>query len=254
MRIVPTLGKLAFTGFVLSALLGLTAGFGTRLGFWTYHIGLDVLLPWCVYVAIAALAIGIVWGLLAWFGKGDGATAYGLIGVFGAALVLALPIYDYYSIQNSPPIHDITTDIANPPHFRALLALRKGSPNSARYDGNSPVAWHGKTRTVAQWQRKYYTDIYTLRLLMSPAQLYARALKAAQQIGWDIVAQSPEEGRIEATDTSFLFGLVDDIVIRVRPSGAGAKVDIRSESRVGRNDGGRNADAIRSFIRIVKHN
>ena len=37
--------------------------------------------------------------------------------------------------------------------------------------------------------------------------------------GWEIVAAEPEEGRIEATATTFWFGFKDDVVIRVTPAG-----------------------------------
>ncbi len=68
-------------------------------------------------------------------------------------------------------------------------------------------------------------------------------------MGWSIVAVVPDEGRIEATDTSFFFGFTDDIVIRVKPSGMGARIDIRSKSRQRENDAGANAERIRAYIK-----
>ena len=41
-----------------------------------------------------------------------------------------------------------------------------------------------------------------------------------------------------------LFRFVDDVVIRVRPRGAGSVVDLRSNSRVGGGDLGANAERI----------
>ena len=67
-------------------------------------------------------------------------------------------------------------------------------------------------------------------------------------MGWEIVATVPAEGRIEATDTSLLFGFKDDIVIRVAAQGAGSRVDARSVSRVGRSDFGVNAKRIRKYF------
>jgi uncharacterized protein (DUF1499 family) len=58
----------------------------------------------------------------------------------------------------------------------------------------------------------------------------------------------PQEGRIEATDTTFWFGFKDDVVIRVRPTADGSRVDIRSKSRVGRSDVGANAARIEAFL------
>ena len=251
MRPVPVLGKLAFAGFLLALIMALTAAFGTRLGAWDYHFGLLTLLPLAVYVAIAALTAGLVWGILAFFTKSEAPARYGLIGLFGAAAVLVLPLYGLYAARTSPPIHDISTDIADPPSFQALQDLRKDGDNELAYDGAAKVIWKGKAHTVAQWQRKYYTDIFTKRLLMPPAKLYARARKAAEAMGWTIIAASPQDGRIEATDTSFFFGFTADIVIRVRPSGEGAKLDIRSESRMRKADDGTNAARIRDFMKTL---
>jgi len=56
--------------------------------------------------------------------------------------------------------------------------------------------------------------------------------------------------RIEASDTTFWYGFTDDVVIRVRAAadGAGSRIDVRSLSRVGRSDVGKNAARIRAFI------
>ena len=67
-------------------------------------------------------------------------------------------------------------------------------------------------------------------------------------MGWDIVAQSKQEGRIEATDTTFWFGFKDDIVVRIAADGSGSKVDVRSESRIGLSDVGVNAKRVRAFL------
>ena len=70
----------------------------------------------------------------------------------------------------------------------------------------------------------------------------------ARTLGWEIVAAEPQHGRLEATDTSLLFGFTDDIVIRITPHARGSQLDIRSMSRVGRSDVGVNAHRIRRFL------
>jgi len=59
----------------------------------------------------------------------------------------------------------------------------------------------------------------------------------------------PDDLRIEATDTTRMFGFKDDVVIRVTASGSGSRVDARSLSRIGSSDLGTNAKRIRSFLR-----
>ena len=79
--------------------------------------------------------------------------------------------------------------------------------------------------------------------------------RAAEAQGWTITAsQEPslsQEGRIEATATSFWFGFVDDIVVRVRATSDGAVIDARSTSRVGLSDLGANAARLRAFSEAV---
>ncbi|WP_404326387.1 DUF1499 domain-containing protein [Aerophototrophica crusticola] len=79
-----------------------------------------------------------------------------------------------------------------------------------------------------------------------------RAEAAARDMGWDIVAVEPAEGRVEATATTAWFGFKDDVVVRVRPEGDGSRIDVRSKSRVGRSDLGANAARIRDYLARLK--
>ena len=55
----------------------------------------------------------------------------------------------------------------------------------------------------------------------------------ARAEGWTVLAQDlgfGNLGRLEATDSTFLFGRIDDIVVRVIPHPAGSRVDVRSSA------------------------
>ena len=69
---------------------------------------------------------------------------------------------------------------------------------------------------------------------------------------WHVTASDPASGRIEASQASFWFGFVDDIVIRVTPAGDGSRIDIRSVSRQGKGDLGVNADRVRAYLAALK--
>jgi uncharacterized protein (DUF1499 family) len=155
-----------------------------------------------------------------------------------AIAVAAPPVYLWRVAESLPRIHDITTDTDNPPRFVAILPLRQGAENSTDFD-----------TAVAEQQRKAYPDIVPAHLDMPPAKALARAERTARSLGWEIVAVSPGELRVEATDTTFLFGFKDDIVIRVTAGDTGSRIDVRSVSRVGRSDIGANAKRIRAFLR-----
>jgi uncharacterized protein (DUF1499 family) len=136
-------------------------------------------------------------------------------------------------------IHDITTDTEDPPQFVALHALRLTTFNGPEYAGEK----------VASIQKAAYPDIKPHPVDAMPAQAFERALKAARDMGWLIVASVPEEGRIEATATTRWLRFRDDVVVRVTPHGAGSRIDARSKSRIGRSDFGANAKRIREFFR-----
>ena len=57
---------------------------------------------------------------------------------------------------------------------------------------------------------------------------------------------------IEATATTRLYGFKDDVVIRVTADGDGSRVDVRSVSRVGESDLGKNAKRVREYLARLK--
>jgi|SRR5271154_6304268 len=250
MKFLGVVGRLAFAAFLAALLVGLTASFGTRLGYWNWRVGLESIFPFSLYLGALALLLGSAWLVTALAANRATALRYGLTGFLGSLVVLGVPLIDYAQSLGRPPIHDISTDVEHPPEFVALVLQRQGATNPPDYDGPKRVTMDGKSYTTTQLQKKYYADIHTLgRLGISPEQLFKHALAVAKGMGWTIVAVSPDEGRIEATDTSFFFGFVSDIVIRVKPSGLGARVDIRAKSRVGDADGGTNAKLIRAYVK-----
>ena len=143
-----------------------------------------------------------------------------------------------------PFIHDVTTDLENPPPFVAILPLRASAPNTAEYGGPE----------VAAQQRAGYPDLGPLTLQVPPEQAFSRALAAGRDMGWEIVANEPTEGRIEATATTLWFGFKDDVVVRVTPTNGGSRIDVRSVSRVGKSDVGANAERITAYLARIARN
>jgi uncharacterized protein (DUF1499 family) len=231
---------LAWTGLGLALACGLAellAGLGYRWGWWHFRVGIQIM-RWSATTDLAAVALTLAAAVLAYkYGVRRALVA----GIAGLALSLAVagpPLYHWRLVEQVPRIHDISTDTDKPPAYVAVLPLRKGAENSADYSAE-----------VAPLQKKAYPDITPALLDLPPAQAYARAERAARAMGWEIVAAAPEELRIEATDTTLLFGFKDDVVIRVSAANSGSRVDVRSLSRVGRSDFGVNANRIRKYLR-----
>lgn len=232
-----SLASVALAIVLLAALVAAAAGFGSRLGVWHFRTGFTIL-QWGAGFAAASLPAAIAAIVLSvrkrlWFCTAISATAL----ILGAA-ILSVPLNWKRAAAEAPPIHDITTDLAEPPRFVAILPLRQDAPNPAEYGGAS----------VALAQQSAYPDINTLLLDMPAEQAFPLVQETVKRLGWKVVAAVPEEGRIEATDTTFWFGFTDDIVVRVTPAGHRSLVDIRSVSRVGRSDAGTNAARIRRFL------
>jgi uncharacterized protein (DUF1499 family) len=149
----------------------------------------------------------------------------------------AAPVAFYgVKAKSLPHIHDISTEVENPPEFAAVLPLRKDAKNPAQYDPKD-----------APLQRAAYPDILPTKLSKPPALAFKLADQVARSMKWEIVATEPDTLRIEATATTLLFGFKDDIVIRVSADGTNSKVDVRSVSRIGVSDIGTNAARIRAF-------
>ncbi len=219
-------------------LLLVAAGGGTRLGAWSFRTGFT-LVRVAAYGGIGALLVTLV-AIGAALGQGAPIRKAWVLVAGGMALIaVALPLSWKRAAAELPRIHDISTDLDNPPRFVAILPLRLSTDNPADYGGEE----------IAAQQRQAYGDVKPLVLDTSVDQAFALALKAAQRMCWRIAAQVPEEGRIEATATTFWFGFKDDIVIRITPLENRARLDIRSLSRVGVSDVGTNANRIRAFLR-----
>lgn len=232
MKIIHKL--LIIAGF-LSLLLLALAGPLYRLQ-WLELGSAFLVLRWAAYVGIGAGILLIVY--LIWRRPKGTAGALTVLALVASVAAVGIPYLQLQTARSVPPIHDISTDTVNPPEFVAVAPLRADAPN--------PVAYAGE-ETAAQ-QREAYPDIVTYVSAESAEQLFEKSLQVVEQMGWQLVASDQATGRIEATDTTTWFGFKDDVVIRIQAQAEGAELDIRSKSRVGRSDVGKNAERIRAFI------
>lgn len=222
---------------VIAVLLLAAAGPGTRLGLWAFPIGFK-LLSWAAYAGLAAAAFALVMLLIPRLRRTATGTLVAAL-LLGVAVAF-VPWNGMRQARSVPPIHDISTDTEDPPTFVAILPLRANAANPASYGGPE----------VAQAQASAYPDLRTHHLGVPPADAFQRALAAARDMDWEIVATDPVSGRIEATATTPWFGFRDDVVIRVKAdvTASGSLVDVRSVSRVGKSDTGTNAKRIRAYL------
>lgn len=236
-RLGTILATLGFWLAVACAIAAIASPVGYRLGWWDFRFALLTIVRWATIGGIAAFAISLIAAFLS-RGAGKGYVNEAIAGIIVSAVFAGFPLYQYLKVQRLPYIHDITTDTENPPLFVALADARKAAPNGLDYAGGE----------VAAQQKQAYPDIAPFASKLSPGELFTKADAAARDAGWQIAAVQIDQHRIEATETSLIYGFKDDIVIRITPSDGGSKLDMRSMSRVGRSDVGVNAKRIRDFV------
>jgi uncharacterized protein (DUF1499 family) len=206
--------------------LGVTPPMG---GFMIFAVGL--------LIGVVALAFSIVGILRTGASSGRTGRSQALAGLACGGVVIAVLMFAQRGGSGAPPINDITTDTADPPQFVAILDLEQNRGRDMSYPGEE----------FAAQQRAGYGDLSSIEFATPPAQALAEVRSAAEALGWEVVSIDPSGGRLEATHTTAIFRFVDDVVVRVRPHGAGSLIDVRSKSRDGRGDIGANAARIRSL-------
>jgi len=129
-----------------------------------------------------------------------------------------------------PPIHDVTTNLADIPKF---VTLSPDNPN--------PDNW-------LELHEGGYGDLSTVTVVMPKAAALVKAKEVAEGFGWENVTVDASAGIIEATAVSSWFEFRDDIIIRIRENAGSSDIDMRSVSRVGVSDIGANAKRIKAFM------
>jgi uncharacterized protein (DUF1499 family) len=207
--IVPALSTLA--GALVLALVAILLAFAAGIAIWREGVG-------GVREAVTALLVGVA--------------------------LVAYPLYLGVKAYRLPAIYDVTTDPIDPPRFEAIARLRPRDANPVTYAG----------LYTAEQQRAAYSDIEPDLTNSSPQEAYDAALKVITKRKWHIVdarppqPAAPREGRIEAVARTPILGFRDDVVVRVRATTDGARIDVRSASRYGRHDLGANAARVRALI------
>jgi uncharacterized protein (DUF1499 family) len=249
-----------FRDWVVRAALGLAlflplyfliAALGVKFGLFEWRLGLvDLTLNWGMkglvpfVLGVASIAVA-----LAYFTPPRRGVGTALAALLIPAAILG---YGFYMLQQSkaiPPIHDISTDTENPPGFseevkRARAAVAGGND----LDLLPPDI---------EAQQRHYSDLTAVTTGLAPAQALEVVADIANEQSWRVSAPRTDaadaENRIvEAVAETFWFGFKDDIAIRVQPEGSGARIDMRSVSRVGVSDLGANAARMRPFLAALR--
>jgi uncharacterized protein (DUF1499 family) len=231
-------------GIIATAML-LGAGYGYQWGWWALGTAFTWLLPGSLILGLLAIGLGVTFGFSKRKDPNKQGSGWAWTGTILGVVVIATIGYWFLQAQQYPPIHDISTDIENPPTFKAVVPLRADAANDTTYGDQEK----------ADLQREAYPELETLYLDVNYSKAFDQALSAARAMQWEeMIAADKTTGRIEATDKLPWFGFKDDIVIRVDTSQASTQtaIDVRSVSRIGRGDIGVNAHRIREYLEVLK--
>ncbi len=249
--------KAAVGAAILCPVWFAVAALGTKFGLWSYGFGLakmtfqwgPIVLGLAVVISLVALVIQLI-----------KSPRRGVIIALVTLLFSAMSFGKFYgSVRlglGLPPIHDVQTDWTRsilPP--QAIVDARDANKwNPIRENPVVPEFAAGRWpdaagKSNADLQATTYPDVKPL-LVAAPVDVVLEfAEGVALKQGWKIETVDPSAGLIHATYTSTWFGFTDDILIRVTQQGpSGARVDLRSISRVGLSDMGANASRIKSYL------
>lgn len=196
--------------------------------------------------AVASLAMGFIAGLDIWVTGRQGAARV-IAGSVVAIGLLAVPAVVWIVSLNWPELYDVTTDVSDPPAYSVA--------KSARLPGANPVDY--KREEFAHLQQASYPDLKTLTVPRSTEGAYELVLQALGKLKLKTALEVPPDiedglpGTIELRDKTMILGFVDDVAIRVTGDEQSARIDVRSSSRYGRNDFGRNAERVRMILREI---
>ncbi len=245
---------LAFAITAIGVITQMSAGFLYRMHILPLGIALQGVLPWGAYIAAGGATLCLIVAITSFVlfkGHGLKLAILPVIGLIAGVVSAGTPAYMRYLGPTWAPIHEISTDLDNPPPFVDIVPLRASTNATNPPEYVTQLKRGAIFINVPETQRKFYPDIQPVMLNVPPAEAFNRALEAVKKIGLTVVAAKPEEGRIEAFERSHWFGFYDDMVVRVTPADNGSRVDIRSKSRVGGGDVGMNTLRIRKYVKAL---
>ena len=208
-------------------------------------------------LACVAILLAVGAGISIWRNGSAGGRQATTAFLIGFALI-AYPLYLGVKARNLPAIYDITTDPIDPPQFDAIARLRPRDANPVTYAG----------LYTAEQQHNAYADIEPDDTNSSAQEAYDATMKVITRRKWRVVDARPpqaplpvptprnvaiqaspaRDGIIEAVARTPILGFRDDVVVRIRATADGARIDVRSASRYGRHDLGSIAARVRNLI------
>ena len=191
--------------------------------------------------AVLAFMLGIAATVVIWRQGVAGAwSTAGGIAVSLAIFAWPASIVPFY--LKMAHLNDVTTNTEHPPQFTVRAREHPRGANPVSYPGAS----------YAARQAQAFPQLQAMVVRRPADEVFDAVGEAARRLHWRIVVEEPPErgrttGRMEAEDRTLILGFVDDVAVRVAEETGQTRIDVRSLSRYGRYDFGRNAQRVRDF-------
>ncbi|NNC53406.1 MAG: DUF1499 domain-containing protein [Erythrobacter sp.] len=237
------------------------AVFGPKIGLIGWRTGLGFMIMQSGLILIGIAAVFALVALLFAFLKTPRGPWW------KAAIALAIPVTLFMGLltmraqaEAVPPIHDVSTDLRNPPTFSAqTMALREELGANPINDYGIPLGqlemWAGSED--ADLKAKNHADIIAAEyenlqpVIIGGAtddQAFDAIVAAMGEIGLQNVHRVEGSNTVEGVAETFAFGFKDDVVARVEDG----QIDLRSVSRVGVSDLGYNAARLEELAEAIE--
>lgn len=245
LRFTPKITKILFALSIAAVLVFLFSGYGYQWEIWSLGTAFTLLTN-SAFASIGLIILNLIALFLVYKSGYRKGYLLILVGLILVSVVFGIARYWQLQAQSYPPIHDITTNLDDPPEFNMLVDVRQAAdaPNPPEYAGEE----------TARSQREAYPDLVSLYLTASFSEVFNSVLSLVESRGWELVNADRENGIVEATETLPWFGFNDDVIVRIEPIDNEIRVDVRSKSRIGRSDLGVNANRIRDFLSDLENN
>jgi hypothetical protein len=201
-------------------------------------------------VAFLGAALALIFAMLASIGiwrTGRPGTPRIVFGTIVGLGLLLWPLVYWPQYNGLPEIYDLTTDPVSPPAFETLAKQRGPGANPLEYPGAA----------FAAAQAAAYPDIKAIEINRPVDDSFEIAADAIRRLKLEVVRQEAPDmgtgrpGFIEIADRSLVIGFYDDVILRVAGDAEQARIDVRSASRYGAHDLGRNAERIRMILKEI---
>ncbi len=235
----------SFPCSLLALVMLLLGPLGTKFGFFDYQLGL-LILATAFFLSVLILVVELVIFVWRIFFSAASKAVYDLLPIFLGLFVFLIVFIQLVPALSAPVIHNISTNTEPAPQFDKVVVIRESL-------GSNPLEYRFSPMN-ARLQKQAYSKLLPHVSNLRAEDLIKKVERVLKGMDMEIINVDLDHLRVEAVATSFWFGFKDDVLIQVRDYDNRSLAEIRSVSRVGLSDLGKNATRIRKILDELNQN